>query len=52
MRVCTSLLVGVLLSGIAVAAISVAEPAPTWKLNDLVGGPHRLEDWRGRWVLP
>jgi peroxiredoxin len=34
-----------LASGIAPA------PAPAWELNDLSGEPHRLEDWRGQWVL-
>lgn len=27
------------------------ETAPGWELNDLSGKAHRLEDWRGRWVL-
>jgi peroxiredoxin len=25
--------------------------APPWELNDLEGQPHRLEEWRGKWVL-
>jgi peroxiredoxin len=34
-----------------VAAAAAPGPAPGWELNDLAGVPHRLEDWRGRWVL-
>ena len=30
---------------------AVPEMAPGWELNDLSGKAHRLEDWRGRWVL-
>jgi len=25
--------------------------APAWELNDLQGEPHKLEEWRGKWVL-
>lgn len=33
------------------AAAAADPPAPGWELNDLQGQPHRLEDWRGQWVL-
>ena len=35
----------------SIAAGITPEPAPSWELNDLSGEAHRLEDWRGRWVL-
>jgi len=43
-----------LVMGVFLAAASWAgEPktAPSWELNDLEGTPHRLEDWRGKWIL-
>jgi len=41
------------LAGLAVTNLALAEPrpAPAWELNDLEGEPHRLEEWRGKWVL-
>lgn len=42
---------------LAVAMIALAQAgeshpqAPTWELKDLEGNDHRLEDWRGKWVL-
>ena len=41
-----------LLQAVSSLASGIApEPAPSWELNDLSGQAHRLEDWRGRWVL-
>lgn len=48
MRCTTAALVVLLTAGIGAAE---PRPAPGWELHDLDGTPHRLEEWRGKWVL-
>ncbi|GAB4256191.1 MAG: hypothetical protein Kow0092_02050 [Deferrisomatales bacterium] len=44
-------LIALLLAPGTPPAGATAPLAPSWELKDLDGNLHRLEDWRGKWVL-
>ena len=44
-------LAGILMLCLTTAVAAAPVPAPTWELNDLEGNTHKMEEWRGQWVL-